>query len=341
MSQFSKQKTERKILPVQTKPKKAEERELELRTPAELVEDWVKGIEGDLERPLTTCIPKFDKVLRNKLRGTLAAYIGKGGTKKSLLALQACKTNVQSHFNNCTGVYSNMEMAIFQFLSRLIDMSFTVEDYIYNSSWYFEKEYSDFFKNKDKKGMEQIRVTLAKYFSDHYGNNLYINSQPGMRIEDFDKLVKKAKEKNGKCDMLVVDGLSMMHGLGTETETYTTNSKELKDLAKLHNIYIPLICHVTKAATKHTRDLQEFIRGSEKILDNVDFQIMTSLCIDEERSGETIEYLEDYGYLRLYDKRGSGKTVDVIYHFDCSTLEIKETDKEPSDYNRKKKEGGW
>jgi hypothetical protein len=333
-------KMQRKILETEI-PKRKQERELELRTPAELVEEWAKGIEGDLERPLSTCIPKFDKVLRNKLRGTVGAYIGKGGTKKSLLALQACKTNVQSHFNNCTGVYSNMEMATFQFLSRLIDMSFTVDDYVYNSSWYFEQEYSKSFKAKDEAGKKKIREVLAKYFTEHYGDNLFINSQAGMRVEDFDKLVNKAKAKNGKCDMLIVDGLSMMESHGTENETYTANSKELKDLAKLHNIYIPLICHVTKAATKHTRDLQEFIRGSEKILDNVDFSIMTSLCIDVPRSqnSESKEYLEDKGYLRLYDKRGSGKTVDVIYKFDSATLTIEETEEATTNYNNK--ELGW
>lgn len=338
MTEYS-AKLKRKVLESEI-PKAKQVRELELRTPAELVEEWVKGIEGDLERPLTTCIPKFDKVLRNKLRGTVGAYIGKGGTKKSLLALQACKTNVQSHFNNCTGVYSNMEMADYQFLSRLMDMSFTVDDYVYNSSHYFEGEYSKSYKGKDEAGKKQVKETLAKYFFEHYGNNLYVNSQSGMRIEDFDRLVKNAKEKNGKCDMLVVDGLSMMDGEGGETERYTTNSKELKDLAKSHNIFIPLICHVTKAATKHTRDLQEFIRGSEKILDNVDFNIMMSLLIDEVRSGESTEYLEDKGFARLYDKRGSGKTVDVIYKFDSATLTIEETEEDPKNYN-KKKESGW
>jgi predicted ATP-dependent serine protease len=313
------------------------ERELELLTPSELVATWASSIEGDIERPLTTCIPKFDKVLRNKLRGTVGAYIGKGGTKKSLLALQACKVNVQAHKNNCTGIYSNMEMAIFQFLSRIIDMSLTVQDYSYNTSWYFESEYKKAFLTHDKKEMEKLRRVLSGYLNDLYGNNLYINSQSGMTIDDFHKLVKKAKGKNKVVDMLVIDGLSMMSGKGTETETYTTNSKELKDLAKLHNIYIPLICHVTKAATKHTRDLQEFIRGSEKILDNVDFQIMTSLCIDESRSsGEVTEYLEDKGYVRLYDKRGSGKTVNVIYQFDQTTLEIIETELDPVLYEVKK-----
>src|SRR5690606_15035986 len=97
---------------------------LELSTPAEMVDNWTKAIEGDLDRPLTTGISKFDADLKNKLRGTVGAYLGYGGTKKSLLALQGCRQNVLSHKNNCTGVYSNMEMAQFQLLSRILDMSF-------------------------------------------------------------------------------------------------------------------------------------------------------------------------------------------------------------------------
>jgi replicative DNA helicase len=313
-------------------------RELELKTPEELVEDWTNAIEGDVERPLTTCISKIDKDLRNKLRGTVGAYIGYGGTKKSLLALQACKTNVQANMNNCTGIYSNMEMAIYQFMTRLIDMSFTVDEWVNNTSWYYEGHYETAFKNKNAKVLKEIKETLQRVFSDRYGKNLYINSQSGMNIDDFHKLVTKAKEKNGKIDMLVVDGLSMMAGAGSETESYTTNSKELKDLAKLHNIYIPLICHLSKGAEKHTREVQRFIRGSEKILDNVDFIIQMSLLVDDFRSsGNTTEYLTDKGYIRFFNKRGSGNTINIIYNFDKNTLNIKETDEEPSDYDKDKK----
>lgn len=306
-------------------------RELELKTPEELVDDWTKSIEGDIERPLTTCISKIDKDLRNKLRGTVGAYIGYGGTKKSLLALQACRVNVLQHKNNCTGIYSNMEMAIFQFMSRLIDMSFQVEDNEgINSSWYYEWSYSKGYKEKNKEVLKEIREQLKKFFKEMYGSNLFINSQSGMTVDDMDKLIKKAKERNGKADILVIDGLSMMAGVGTETETYTTNSKELKDLAKHHNVFIPLICHLSKGAEKHTREVQRYIRGSEKILDNVDFIIQMSLLIDETRSNsETTEYLTDKGYIRFFNKRGSGNTINTIYDFDRLTLTIQETNEDP------------
>jgi replicative DNA helicase len=316
-------------------------REVELFTPEQMVDEWAHAIEGDIDRPLTTCIEKIDKDLRSKLRGTVGAYIGYGGTKKSLLALQACRTNVLLHENKCTGIYSNMEMAIFQFMSRLIDMSFEIKDYNYNSSCHFETIYKDFYKANNKEMLLETRKRLQKLFADKYGNNLYINSQSSMRIEDYYKIVKKAKEKNEHVDMLVIDGLSMMAGMGSEMESYTTNSKELKDLAKLENIYIPLICHLSKGAEKHTRDVQRYIRGSEKILDNVDFVIQMSLLIDENRSGESINYLSDKGFIRFYNKRGSGNTIDTIYNFDRHTLHITETSEEPSNYEVKRKKSAF
>jgi len=306
---------------------------LELSTPAEMVDNWTKAIEGDLDRPLTTGISKFDADLKNKLRGTVGAYLGYGGTKKSLLALQGCRQNVLSHKNNCTGVYSNMEMAQFQLLSRILDMSFEEDGVFKSYSYVQESRYEVAYKNRDKVKMSQIADELRGKLRELYGRNLYVNSQSNMTIEDYDRLLKEAKKRNGVVDQLVIDGLSMMSGIGTETERYNTNSKELKDLAKDHNVYIPLICHLSKGAEKHTRDTQRFIRGSEKILDNVDFVIMMSLNIDEGRSSQgNIKYYGDSGYISFFNKRGSGNTIDVIYRFNKKRLLIEETDEDPAMY---------
>jgi hypothetical protein len=310
--------------------------DLELKTPSELVDEWTQAIEGDINHPLTTCMPKFDTDLRNKLRGTVGAYIGYGGTRKSLFALQALRTNVISSGSNSVGLYSNMEMAVYQMMCRIIDMSYTDDDFAYNRSWIIEKDYQKAFKEKDEKQKLAIRSKVKAYFDQMYGSNLMINSKSSMRVEDYNSLILKAKSKlsSGKIDMLVIDGLSMMSGAGTETETYTTNSKELKDLAKEHNIFIPLICHLSKGAEKTTRDTMRHIRGSEKILDNVDFVVMMSLLEDEANGGE---YYRDKGYIRLFNKRGSGNTVNVIYDFDCKTLTMKESATDPKLFEQEKR----
>lgn len=313
--------------------------ELECKTPSELVEDWSHAIEGDIEHPLTTCIPMFDKDLRSKLRGTVGAYIGYGGTKKSLLALQALRTNVIQSGSNSIGLYSNMEMAVYQMMSRVIDMSYTDDEFAYNRSYIIEGDYQKAYKEGNKQKIAEIKKKLSDFLNSMYGKNLMINSKSSMRVEDYHALINKAKSKvpGGKIDMLVIDGLSMMGGLGTETESYTTNSKELKDLAKDHNIFIPLICHLSKGAEKHTRDTMRFIRGSEKILDNVDFVIMLSLLQDEMND----EYYRDKGYARLFNKRGSGNTINCIYEFDSRTLSIKETNLDPKQFEVSKKKTSY
>jgi replicative DNA helicase len=311
--------------------------EIELKTPEELVDDWLKSAEGDVERPLTTCMPSIDKTLRNKLRGTVGAYIGKGGSKKSLLALQGCRHNVLTYQNNCTGIYSNMEMGVFQFMSRLMNMSFQV-DGSWGSSEHYDYEFTNAFKSKNNERIEQIRKELKTKFRDLYGNNLYVNSRGSMSIDDYYKLVRKSKSINGRVDQLAIDGLSMMANVGNETESYTTHSKELKDLAKQENIYIILICHVTKGCDKHTRDLQPFIRGSEKILDNVDFVVMMSQIIDQFLSSDdNIKYMKNKGWIQMYDKRGTGDIIDLVYNFDSKSLLLTESEEDPKLYEVEKK----
>lgn len=310
----------------------------ELKTAEDLVDDWMKSAEGDIENPLTTCMPTIDKILRRKLRGTVGAYLGKGGSKKSLLALQSCRQNVIKYQNNCTGIYSNMEMGIFQFVSRLMNMS-VESPWDCGSSEFYDYQFTQAFKERDKKRIEEIRSELKSKFKYLYGNNLLVNSRGSMTIEDYRKLIKRSKEINGRVDQLAIDGLSMMGSLGTETETYTTHSKELKDLAKQENIYIILICHVTKGCDKHTRDLQPFIRGSEKILDNVDFVMSMSQIINESLSTEeTIKYYRDKGWIQFYDKRGTGEIVDLIYDFDSKNLLLSESDQDPRLFEVKKKD---
>ena len=152
-----------------------------------------------------------------------------------------------------------------------------------------------------------------------------------MTVEDYDNIIKRYKDEYGQLDMLVVDGLSMMGGKGSETELYTTNSGELKDLAKDHNIYIPLICHLSKGATETTRDTRRFVRGSEKILDNVDFVIMMSL-ISDDMDG----FISNKGYARMYNKRGSGNFISKIYDFNDVNLLMTEIEEDPKMYDSSK-----
>jgi len=309
-------------------------KEMELKTPEQLVDEWVEYIKGDMLDPLTTGFQSVDHLLRNRLRGKVMAKIGYGGTKKSLAALQGA---IKNHNTKRRGIYSTMEMSSSNLLERIIDMSMHLEDKPYSS---VSKEYERAIYG----GMEQrITELLKSALGQIFGDRLKITQKSRMRAEDYHNIITRYnQEHETPLDYLIVDGLSMMGGNGTETEMYTTNSGELKDLAKEHNIYIDLICHCSKtsggvAGKKHTRDNSRFIRGSEKILDNVDCYMMFSLVQDENNLDE---YRQDMGYMRFFDKRGSGQTLSKIYKFHDHNLNMEETELDPNSFEYDNKKGG-
>ena len=302
----------------------------QLQSPSDLTGEVVKSWEIE-DNPLTTTFECFDNVLKNKLRGKLGLFIGKGGCKKSLFAQQISKKN---SVNGHRSIYSTMEMPATQLVERLIDMSFTDDEnnfYGYNASYFLEKEY--------QREPEQIKSVVENGLKSMFGDKFMISRKSRMTASDYESLIiahnKKYKEP---VSILIVDGLSMMGGDKGEKDDYTTNSGQLKDLANKYNIFIALICHVTKICTRHQRNTSDYIRGSEKILDNCDFLFQLSLCQDESSiNGDECEYSEDLGYIRLYDKRGSGTTKDIIYKFDKQKLELKESILEPYIFNFKDK----
>jgi len=309
-------------------------KEMELKTPEQLVDEWIDYIKGDMSDPLTTGFKSVDELLRNRLRGKVMAKIGYGGTKKSLAALQGA---IRNHTTQRRGIYSTMEMSSSNLLERIIDMSMHLEDKPYSS---VSREYERAVYN----GMaERVAELLKSSLGSIFGDRLQITQKSRMRAEDYHNVITKYNEHHeAPLDYLIVDGLSMMGGAGTETEMYTTNSGELKDLAKEHNIFIDLICHCSKtsggiAGKKHTRDNSRFIRGSEKILDNVDCYMMFSLVQDEQHLDE---YQKDFGYMRFFDKRGTGQTISKIYKFHDHNLNMEETELDPNSFEYDNKKGG-
>lgn len=289
----------------------------------ELVDDWIEQINMDSQNPMTTGFPSIDADMKNKYRGKVGAIIGYGGSKKSLFALQSMNNVTQS---NLRGIYSNMEMANYQLFSRILDQSFDIEQCTSNNSEYMEHLYLN-----GKLDIPRVKEKL----NSRYSNRLLVTQQNRMCAEDYHKVILRTKEKYGDVDILVVDGLSMMKTDQSETISYTTNSGELKDLAKEHNIYIPLICHLSKGAEKHTRDVQRFVRGSEKILDNIDFVVQMSQIQDRL---DPTQYRNDKGYIRFYNKRGTGNTISKIFDFDSTKLWMTETDENPAQYELEQEE---
>ena len=108
-------------------------------------------------------------------------------------------------------------------------------------------------------------------------------------------------------------------------------SAGLKMLAKKYKILIQVICHLSKtsggkAITQTTRDQRPYVRGTQKIVDDLDICI----CLSGVNANNDPEQFDmNLGYLWLYDKRGTGQTCRIITEFNSNRLIMTETTIDP------------
>lgn len=279
------------------------------------VDDWYNYILPENSK-LSMGFERFDNEMKGKLRSKLCPIIGYGGTKKSLLSQVIAFKNIEKE--NSRILYSTMEMGAPELINRLIDMKCEGEKF----NAHMELEYHNNITGKIK-AKEYYKKEFAPLFKDKF----YITENTALTSEHYDKLLYKKESENKNIDILIVDGLSGMGGNGSETELYSKNSKELKALANKWKIFIILICHVSKGGRKTDRDLSSLVRSSEKIIDNCDFYITTSLF--EEKKDE---YNKKHGALRLVNKRGTGNVIDLVYEFEWKRLLMHQTDYKFNDF---------
>ena len=163
-------------------------------------------------------------------------------------------------------------------------------------------------------------------------DRLIVSENSNMTSERYDELIEKITSELGRVDILIVDGMSMMGGAGTEVERMNEHSKSLKELSKKWNILILAICHVSKGDDLLTRDLTRKARGSEKIVDNADW-LMT---LSQIRQGK--DYIPNVGYYHLWDKRGTGLRKEHLWEFQEKTLRMYESDKDEAHFGINQKE---
>jgi replicative DNA helicase len=292
------------------------------KTPEQLVEQWAERVQKSIDRPLTTGFSKIDQDLDLVLRGEVCAVIGYGGTKKSLWALNQANRN-SSMFNTRT-IYSTMEMSPTRLLDRIIDFAHVEENPREKEN--IHRAFRQAIKNGN---IKQVVKDLQELLGRYYGDRLIIDWQPSMNYDRYKTLIEDVEARYGEVDSLVVDGLSMMEARGSETEAYSQHTKELKMLANAKDIFIPVICHCSKGGQPDERDIQRFVRGSEKITDNVDFYMMFSKILNNEG-----EQNKDYGWIRFVNKRGTGNIIDQVYKFNQPKLCLEDTDISPSQFER-------
>lgn len=291
-----------------TNRKEKQPDELIIKSFGEWADEWYDSILPEKNK-ITLGLPAFDKEMKGKVRGKLVCIVGAGGTKKSLMAQNLVYDNVL-----CSGmraIYSTMEMGVTTLEERFIDMAVDGRDYNFS----FELE----LENNKRPGI--AKEILIKDIAPSFSDKLLITQNTGLTCKEYSTLIDRVKSEIGVVDILIVDGLSMMGGNGTETELVNTHTKELKALAVKYNILVIAIVHVTKEADQTTRDYTKYLRGSGKIYDNLDVIINMSLFRDTYND----EFIKDRGFAKLINKRGTGNHVNIVYAFDGKRLTITET----------------
>lgn len=280
-----------------------------------MIDEWYESIMPEHNK-LSLFFDNMDYDTKGKLRGRLGSVIGKGGTKKSVFAQFLAYHNIMKQ--NSRVIYSSMEMSITQLGDRLINMA--VED-----------EYDKPVEELSKLESEEHGKAKAfvEYTAKKYSDNLLISTRGSMTAEKYDKLIEKAHTRYGDVDMLIVDGLSMMGGKGTETELANEHTKKLKEIANKWNIFVMLIVHTNKMGDKSTRNANDLARASEKIIDNSDFTISMSLIERRDSNEADPKYYNKLGFIKLINKRQSGNIIDALYEFDDKRLIFKKSDLSP------------
>lgn len=310
----------KKTLPNRVQKAEVKPQDREVENFADWFSEWADYYTQEA-KPYTCLFEDIDRDQEKNMQGKLAALIGKGGTKKSYLALNIVARNILDH--GARAIYSSMEMGKVEMVNRLLDVCFPVEDGMPASKFYRMSV------RKDKEGLKQAIRKAAKLLND----NLILTQVSKMTTEQYYKFYMRACEIYGPIDMLAVDGLSMMGGTGSESERFERHTMELKALANETKMFIPLICHTTKDAKQYMRDVSEYVRGSGKILDNCDFTLSFSNLIDVHRSTpENVQYVDCMGHVKYYNKRGTGLMLNKVYDFDGLTKCVTPSHAEPFDF---------
>jgi replicative DNA helicase len=317
------------------------EERFKLETPAELVPEWAESRLYAKEHPLVLGLETADEVLDGDLRSKVIAITGLAGSKKSLLGAQCC--NINSKVYQARGIISNMEMSNTQQLNRLLD--FGMEPFEpYNNA--FKINASKHYKDELTRDNQELIVSqLQQSMFEFYGDHLLINDKSNMTVEDYDQLIQTGIDKYEYIDILLVDGMSMTGESGGENERYSKMSAGLKMLAKKYNVLIAVICHLSKvsggrAITATTRDQRPWVRGSQKIIDDLDICICLSAV---NINNDPNQFDPSLGYFWMYDKRGSGQTVKLVTEFHPNRLLISQSSIDPDsvEIQEEEKDGGF
>lgn len=282
----------------------------------DFMDEYLQGFEEETSK-ISMVFKSIDEEFKGALRSKVGVILGYGGSKKSLYAQSVAFTNVALDRRT---LYSNMEMGQSELVDRFFNITFQGQKTLPST------ELRSLMKKDYRKDIDARKRDFINMWSD----KLIVTNGTAMTSDDYDTLIKDMEAKYGKIDILIVDGLSMMGGKGDEMERANRHSKELKEVAKSHNIFVLVIVHASRGEDLTRRDLSKKARGSEKILDNCDFVMTTSLI-----KVKNDEYSQMFGVYHLWNKRGSGVRIEKVFKLCDKSLRLEESDMLVRDLEKK------
>lgn len=333
---------------------KREKSKGDLYSMSDMVDEWGRSIINDIDNPLTFGFPSIDIATKQRYRGTVMYAVGLPGSKKSIIVAYACSKNVVQNKHETNFLYSNMEMGVYQTVSRFLATAKQPKiisgSQIMNTQQYYEAAIEISYKAKKEEEIARVIQEVKDIFQRMYGDKLKMSLEAQMTIERYDQLCERLEKEFGKLDGLIVDGLSMTGGSDDLKKRTDENTRGLKELAKKFNMFVMAIAHCarvvgTRAIKPTTRDTLHYAMGGQAIQGNGDHFLMLSFikAIDENESDPSKRikqdiYRTDKGYARYWGKRTNGKIIDKIFNFDVRDWSITESEEDPESYN--KEDGG-
>jgi KaiC/GvpD/RAD55 family RecA-like ATPase len=271
---------------------------------------------------VSSLVPEIDAATNGGLMpGSFYGFIGKGGSFKSLLV--QC-IGAEGAKKDEVVLYLNGEMSELQLLDRMVNKELKL----------------DLLGGLRTKTITRDDVPdIARRLKEILKDNFEMVSSTGWNKETICKTVQKIEAKlKKKVRLIIADGLTQMEDVKRdEIKSAIHNSGVLKEIAKESNVAVAALIHVSGGIEKHVRDTSKFVRGGDKVINNMDAMFCTSLLIDEMSSdmeNGDLMYIKNKFYLRFIDKRGSGaiesKIIQVnrpmemvVLDVDPAALEVK------------------
>lgn len=254
---------------------------------------------------LPTPFSTLNKMLSGLCKGRLYIIGARPSIGKSAIAMQIAET-VSVNYNV---VFASLEMSTAEYTQRkMFSMCGTSQDLL-SSGMVKDTIFDDLVSSADQ--IDKLK--------------LWIIDNADCTLNDIENGIINCKQKNGSCDLVVVDYLQLMAPIDKrckdDYKIVTDNSKGLKKLARKYNVPIIALCQLSRALEmrQDKRPVLSDLRDSGSIEQDAD--VVMFLYRDEYYNPTC----ENRGHADiLVRKNRQGRTGDIGMYFNAQATRFKE-----------------